>query len=456
MMLGWDGLGVVSYVLVVYYKNEKSRRAGIITALRNRVGDAALILSIACFLEIGRWNYMSIKEGGWEMIWLLVGLAAITKSAQIPFSAWLPAAIAAPTPVSALVHSSTLVTAGVYLLIRFRGLITGSLTTEALIYLGLSTTLMARMRAIFEVDFKKIVALSTLRQLGIMVTTLSIGFVELSFIHLLIHAIFKALLFICRGKLIHIVGDNQDIRKIGGLIFNLPITGVIIRISRLALCGVPFISGFYSKDLIIESIEIRDSFFTDYIIYILVVGFTARYSIRLIYLSSVCRVNQGVSRAREDNDLTMLVSKAGLLVFSLIRGALLMWLIIPSPTIVRLRLGLKWLAFFSICLGFFIGIVFCIIDFKGERIIKNLGKVEVFITIWNLPSLSGRGLVIIGGGLRIRFKSLDLGWTESLSGKGWNSILLGIGGGSRVWVSRGVKNFIIIFIVALCVIKFFL
>lgn len=283
IMLGWDGLGVVSYILVVYYKNEKSRSAGMITSLSNRLGDCALLLSIACFLEIGRWNYICIRGIKDRVVWILVGLAAITKRAQIPFSAWLPAAIAAPTPVSALVHSSTLVTAGVYMLIRFRELMMNSSILIVFVYLGMVTTLISRLTAMFEVDFKKVVALSTLSQLGVIVTTLSIGFVNLAFIHLLIHAIFKALLFICRGKVIHMVGGNQDIRKIGGLIFNIPITGVVMRLSRFALCGVPFLSGFYSKDLIIEHMEIRDNFLINYISFILVVGLSSRYSLRLIY-----------------------------------------------------------------------------------------------------------------------------------------------------------------------------
>ena len=168
----------------------------------------------------------------------MVRLAAITKRAQIPFSAWLPAAIAAPTPVRALVHSSTLVTAGVYLLIRFGDILKGRIIILVLTYLGIFTTLMARTRALFETDLKKIVALSTLRQLGIIVITLALGFIELAFIHLLTHAVFKALLFICRGKIIHRVGRNQDMRLLGGLFFNLPITGVLINFAKTLILEI--------------------------------------------------------------------------------------------------------------------------------------------------------------------------------------------------------------------------
>lgn len=149
-------------------------------------------------------------------------VAAITKSAQMPFSAWLPAAMAAPTPVRALVHSSTLVTAGVYLIIRFSPLLIREGMGGYLGLIGGLTTFMARIRANMETDLKKIVALSTLSQLGLMMRTLAIGFYVLAFFHLVVHAVFKALLFLCRGKIIHERGDTQDIRRIGGLMFSLP------------------------------------------------------------------------------------------------------------------------------------------------------------------------------------------------------------------------------------------
>lgn len=146
------------------------------------------------------------------MLCFLVVLAAITKRAQIPFSSWLPAAIAAPTPVSALVHSSTLVTAGVYLLIRFRFLLNNSTIFYALLLFGNLTIFMAGLGANYEMDLKKIIALSTLRQLGLIMGILSLGFYKMAFFHLLTHALFKALLFLCAGVLIHNIINFQDIR----------------------------------------------------------------------------------------------------------------------------------------------------------------------------------------------------------------------------------------------------
>lgn len=178
-------------------------------------------------------------------------VAAITKRAQIPFSAWLPAAIAAPTPVSALVHSSTLVTAGVYLLIRF-SFILGETCSIFLLFISTITIFISGIVAVFEYDLKKIIALSTLRQLGIIIFAISLGLYNVAFFHLLTHALFKALLFLCAGVLIHGVGNTQDIRSFGALSLNYPVVTVCINLANLSLCGIPFLAGFYSKDLIVE------------------------------------------------------------------------------------------------------------------------------------------------------------------------------------------------------------
>jgi NADH-ubiquinone oxidoreductase chain 5 len=162
--------------------------------------------------------------------------------------------MAAPAPVSALVHSSTLITAGVYLLIRFSPALNRFMCTFHLLFPSL-TIFMAGLGANFEYDLKKIIALSTLSQLGLIVGAVSIGFVDLDFFHLLTHALFKALLFICAGVIIHTMKDSQDIRFIGNLSFQMPFTSVCLGVSSFALCGIPFLAGFYSKDLILEIIS---------------------------------------------------------------------------------------------------------------------------------------------------------------------------------------------------------
>jgi len=212
-------------------------------------------------------------------------LAAITKRAQIPFSAWLPAAIAAPTPISSLVHSSTLVTAGVYLLIRFFDLIYISGFSIYVFYIGVFTIFISGLGANFEPDMKKIIALSTLSQLGLIMIVYGLGYPFLAFFHLLSHALFKSLLFICAGFVIHNFKGNQDSRYVRDLFYFSPLLCVVFGVVNLSLCGFPFLAGFYSKDSLLE-----DSFFFSRNIFILFyiilgTGLTISYRVRLIYLS---------------------------------------------------------------------------------------------------------------------------------------------------------------------------
>jgi len=183
ILLGWDGLGLVSYCLVIYYQNESSNRAGIITVLSNRVGDVGILLGVVFMANFGDWGIYSYYLRG-EAIYfvgIFLILGAITKRAQIPFSAWLPAAIAAPTPVSALVHSSTLVTAGVYLIIRINIFFTGGGLSTGLLFISICTIVISGIGATLEIDIKKIIALSTLSQLGVIIMILSVGYLNLAF-----------------------------------------------------------------------------------------------------------------------------------------------------------------------------------------------------------------------------------------------------------------------------------
>lgn len=213
-------------------------------------------------------------------------LGAMTKRAQIPFSSWLPAAIAAPTPVSSLVHSSTLVTAGVYLIVRFypslslyQGL------CYFLFYVGVVTRLLAGLSALYENDLKKVVAFSTLSQLGLMFIGLGLSIPLLSFFHLITHALFKALLFICAGTIIHCIGNNQDIRLMGSLWLVIPGICVSINVANLALCGFPFIAGFYSKDLLVESSVYINLPFRTVVFIVFSLILTGAYSLRLSFFS---------------------------------------------------------------------------------------------------------------------------------------------------------------------------
>nr|WNO18576.1 NADH dehydrogenase subunit 5 [Iothia sp.] len=287
LLLGWDGLGVISFALVIYYQNPSSLAAGMITALSNRVGDVMILISIALVANQGHWNIMSMWHSTLPplttfSLTMCVMVAGMTKSAQLPFSAWLPAAMAAPTPVSALVHSSTLVTAGVFILIRFFYFLSQTESfTQALLFISVLTTLMAGLAANTENDLKKIIALSTLSQLGVMMSSLALSLPLLALFHLFTHALFKALLFLCAGTIIHENMSTQDVRHIGAVWSSLPTTTINLNIANLSLCGTPFLSGFYSKDLILENFLFLNNNILMVVLMFLATGLTASYSARL-------------------------------------------------------------------------------------------------------------------------------------------------------------------------------
>ena len=213
-------------------------------------------------------------------------VAAITKRAQIPFSAWLPAAMAAPTPVSALVHSSTLVTAGVFLLIRFFPFLKScSFFQPRLLCISVATLLLAGVGANYENDLKKVIALSTLSQLGVIMMRLGIGIPYLALFHLYTHALFKALLFLCAGAIIHNSSNWQDIRTMGIMFSQAPLTTTCMNVANLSLCGAPFLRGFYSKDLILEVSLFSPTGSIMVLLIFIATGMTAAYSLRLSFCS---------------------------------------------------------------------------------------------------------------------------------------------------------------------------
>nr|WBR65529.1 NADH dehydrogenase subunit 5 [Layahima chiangi] len=419
ILLGWDGLGLVSYCLVIYYQNVKSYNAGMITALTNRVGDVALLLSIAWMLNYGSWNYIYYLECMSEdyqmtiIAWLVV-LAAMTKSAQIPFSSWLPAAMAAPTPVSALVHSSTLVTAGVYLLIRFNLLFSNTYLSKLLLLISVLTMFMAGLGANYEFDLKKIIALSTLSQLGLMMSILSMGYADLAFFHLLTHALFKALLFMCAGSIIHNMKNTQDIRLMGGLVNMMPLTCTCFNIANLALCGMPFLAGFYSKDLILEVVSMSSVNLLIYFLYFLSTGLTVCYSMRLTYYSLSGIFNFSSLSSISDCYWVMLKGMLGLLFLAITGGSMLSWLIIPTPMMICLPPLMKLMALIVSIIGAILG--YEIFQFKiswDMKVMKSYKLTNFLGNMWYMPTISTTYLNYSSLKLGYQIiKSVDQGWNE--------------------------------------------
>uniref|UniRef100_UPI0030FE640A NADH dehydrogenase subunit 5 n=1 Tax=Neopanorpa brisi TaxID=3135612 RepID=UPI0030FE640A len=424
ILLGWDGLGLVSYCLVIYYQNVKSYNAGMLTALSNRIGDVMLLLSIAWMLNYGSWNYIFYLEcmkSSFDMMLIgcLVMVAAMTKSAQIPFSSWLPAAMAAPTPVSALVHSSTLVTAGVYLLIRFNILLMNTYLGKILLLISGLTMFMAGIGANFEFDLKKIIALSTLSQLGLMMSVLAMGYAKLAFFHLLTHALFKALLFMCAGAIIHNMKDYQDIRAMGGLVIHMPLTVSCFNIANLALCGMPFLAGFYSKDLILEMVSLSNLNMFSFIMYFFSTGLTVCYSLRLSYYLVNGDFNSSSLHPLNDEGWVMIRGMLGLLVMVIFGGSMLSWMIFPVPSMICLPMYLKTLALTVSLLGGWFG--YEISKFSLNWTLKSLKMyfISLFLgSMWFMPILSTMMINYYPLKLgQLIIKSGDQGWSEYLGGQ---------------------------------------
>ncbi|YP_009701413.1 NADH dehydrogenase subunit 5 (mitochondrion) [Actinia tenebrosa] len=301
LFIGWEGVGLCSYLLINFWLTRiEANKAGIKAMLVNRVGDIGFVLAmLAIWDQFGCLDFASIfntvalsPSNNTTLICLFLFIGAVGKSAQLGLHTWLPDAMEGPTPVSALIHAATMVTAGVFLLIRSSPLLEQApIALMVVTIVGSLTAFMAATVGLVQNDLKKVIAYSTCSQLGYMVMACGLSQYSISLFHLMNHAFFKALLFLSAGSVIHALADEQDMRKMGGLIRSIPFTYTMIVIGSLSLMGFPYLTGFYSKDLILELAY--DQYYLAFAHWLGVFSalLTAVYSFRLIYLTFISNTN---------------------------------------------------------------------------------------------------------------------------------------------------------------------
>nr|YP_010320649.1 NADH dehydrogenase subunit 5 [Fowlea piscator]UJP68301.1 NADH dehydrogenase subunit 5 [Fowlea piscator] len=427
LFIGWEGVGIMSFLLIGWWSGRSNANTAALQAIiYNRVGDIGLIMTTAWLMSSSSMNMQEllIQHETTHIIPMLGILAAATgKSAQIGLHPWLPSAMEGPTPVSALLHSSTMVVAGVFLLIRLHPILHNNKNMKTIcLTLGATTTMFAAAAANTHTDIKKIIALSTTSQLGLMMTMIGLNQPMLAFLHMTTHSFFKALLFLCSGSFIHNLNNEQDMRKMGGLEKTMPMTASFLTISNLSLIGTPFLSGFYSKDTIIETMT--NSYTNSWAITITLMAtvMSASYSTKIMLLTLTGHPRMNHSPHKETK--TIIYPLIRLMLMSVLAGTMTKISTLQSAVVITMPKTIKLTALIATLIGMTLSsdLIYTSINSKPQTS-NTLNMFFNQLAFFNTPHRSS-SMNILKTSQKISTELVDLWTLENCGPKGLINTLI--------------------------------